>query len=302
MHPRTLYFVVTRSTAGKLKTLIDEVQPLEDLASRVQGDDETARLAAAEELATAYRRWFSASLEALPNDLRDRFRSEHDGSTWNQHIKHFLQDPRMKNPIYRDNMNEATKLVWKPWQYPYKERFIGPLRQQQQYLEEALARYGASSTTTDALELLEQISRKLPVTFAILQSEYRGRPGLTVNDEYDVQHILHAISVLHFEEVEPEEPTPKMAGGSSRLDFLLKQERAAIETKMMMMMMRPGLSKKQLRDDLAVDIAYFRVHPDVDALFVLVYDPTRKITNAAGFERDLYSDSDDFSVRVVITT
>ncbi|MGW5053570.1 PD-(D/E)XK nuclease domain-containing protein [Actinokineospora sp. NPDC004072] len=37
-----------------------------------------------------------------------------------------------------------------------------------------------------------------------------------------MQHILHSIAVLYFEEVEPEEPTPKMAGGSSRLDFLLR--------------------------------------------------------------------------------
>jgi hypothetical protein len=212
-------------------------------------------------------------------------------------IRSFLEDPLMKSPIYRDDMDETSKKIFKPWQHPVKDRFINPVRQQHQYLEEALIRLGASSITAEALELLAHIGRRLPITFSILEPGHRGRPGISVEDEYDVQHILHAIAVLHFDEVEPEEPTPTMAGASSRLDFLLKQERVAIETKMM----RANLSKNKLHHELASDIVYFRRHSDVDALFILVYDPKRKITNATGFENDLNSDSDDFHVRVVIT-
>jgi hypothetical protein len=40
----------------------------------------------------------------------------------------------------------------------------------------------------------------------------------------------------------------------------------------------------------------------MSSLFAFVHDPDRKITNAAGFEADLYSDSDEFPVRVVVAS
>jgi hypothetical protein len=288
--------MATRGTGGKLQDLADEVSRLEKLANNVQVDDDMAGAAAAEDLGTAYRHWFSACLQVLPEDLRERFRNEYEGGTFTARIKHFLQDPRKKSVIYREDMDEVSKRIWSPWQYAVKDQFLNPLRQQHQFLEEALARLGRSTVTTDALQLLERVARGLPNTFAILSAGHRGRSGLHVSDEYDVQHILHAVSVLHFEEVEPEEQTPKMAGASSRLDFLLKQERVAIETKMT----RDGLSRSKLREELASDILYFRAHPHVEALFIFVFDPKRKIMNESGFEHDLRSDSDDFLVRVVV--
>ncbi len=290
--------MATRSTAGKLQALIDEVSDLEAMAGNVQVEDEGAGSVVAERLAAAYRRWLSACLEALPEDLKGKFRNEYEGGAFTFKIKHFLQDPIMKNPLYAEDLDELTKKLLSPWQYPVKDRFINPLRQQHNYLEEARMRLGTSSAAADALHLLEQVGRRLSITLSILEAGHRDRPGISIDDEYDLQYILHAIAVLHFEEVEPEEPTPKMAGASSRLDFLLKQERVAIETKMM----RPSLSKNKLREELASDIVYFRAHPDVDALFILVYDPKRKRTNAAGFENALNSESDDFVVRIVIVS
>ena len=169
---------------------------------------------------------------------------------------------------------------------------------QKQILIEVLARHGISTLTLEGLALLELIARKLPVAFAILGESVRNRPGLKIVDEYAVQQVLHAALVLYFDEVEDEEPTPTMAGASSRLDFLLRRERIAIETKMLGL----HLTTKKLRSDLADDIQYFRAHPDAGALFVFVYDPKRKITNVAGFETDLHSDSDEFPVRVVVAS
>ena len=163
---------------------------------------------------------------------------------------------------------------------------------------EAHARYGASTDMLEGLDLLERITRRFPISFAILGQDIQNRPGIEITDEYDVQRILHAAAVLLFEEVEDEDPTPKMAGGSSRLDFLLRHERIAVETKMI----GKNLTVKKLRSDLADDILYFRAHPDAGSLFIFIYDPTRKITNAAGFERDLYSDSDEFPIRVVVAS
>ncbi|MQM24635.1 PD-(D/E)XK nuclease domain-containing protein [Glycomyces albidus] len=290
--------MTTRNTASRIRTLLQEAPALEDLGALVQGEDEPAGLAASELLAKEYRAWFSSSLGVLPEDLRDRFRFEYEGGGLKFRIKHFLQQPRTRSAFYNEDLDDNSKQIFSPWQHPFSDRFTGPLRQQQQYLEEALARLGTEAEAVDTLDFLEHVSRLLPMSFSILAQGHRDRSGLKIENEYDVQHVLHAILVLHFEEVEPEEPTPKMAGASSRLDFLLKQERVAIETKMM----RTSLSLRALRDELAVDIQYFRRHPDVDSLFILVYDPAHRIINARGFERDLSTGSDGFTVRAVITS
>ncbi|MGW0324479.1 PD-(D/E)XK nuclease domain-containing protein [Nocardia sp. NPDC003183] len=287
--------MATRNLATRLQALINEAANLEALADKIQGADETVGLAAANTLTTEYRNWYSAALSLVPDDLRDRFRAEYEGSTWTSKIKAFLDKPRDLSPFYQPDQT-VSGLNFSYWMHPTKDKFIAPFRQQVNYLSETLARIGSNPSSAVALDFLENATRKLPVTFTLLTGSHRGRAGIGVDDEYDVQHILHAILVLHFEEVEPEEPTPRMAGASSRLDFLLKQERVAIETKMI----RPGLSKNKLRSELADDIVYFRAHPHVNSLFIFVYDPLRKITNPTGFENDLNSDSDDFKIRVVI--
>ncbi|MEV5650518.1 hypothetical protein AB0L57_19895 [Nocardia sp. NPDC052254] len=289
--------MATRNLATRLQALIDEAANLEALADKIQCADEAAGLAAARTLSTEYRSWYSTALSLVSDDLRDRFRAEYEGGTWTYKIKSFLEKSREPNPFYNPDQT-ASGLNFTFWMCPVKEKFTSPFRQQVNYLSETLARIGSNSSSATALDFLEGASRKLPVTFALLTTGHRGRTGISVDDEYDVQHILHALLVLHFEEVEPEEPTPKMAGASSRLDFLLKQERVAIETKMI----RPGLTRNKLRSELADDIVYFRAHPHVDSLFILIYDPLRKITNPTGFENDLNSDYDDFKISVVIAS
>lgn len=85
------------------------------------------------------------------------------------------------------------------------------------------------------------------------------------------------------------------AGAHPRLDFLLKDERIAIETKMT----RSNLGPRRLGDELAQDILRYRKHDHADAYFALVYDPEKHIINASGFERDFPAEA-AFPVRVVI--
>lgn len=301
--PRIVMAMATRNMARRLQDLIEQASSFEALASTAQGDDEVVGLAAAKTLTTAYRGWFTSSMGLLPEDLRDRFRNEYEKGFPDYKIKYFMENPRKKNPIYRDDLPDASKEIWSYWQFPFKEKFVAPLNQQLSYLDEALARCRVDSGTAEALELLEKIARRLPIAFSILgRGDTKNAritiPKLSIVNEYDVQHILHSIAVLYFDEVEPEESTPKMAGSYSKLDFLLKGERVAVEVKMM----RDSLTLKKLRAELAEDIIYYRAHPNVTSLFALVYDPERTITNAVGFENDLRSDSDDFVVRVVIVS
>ena len=56
-------------------------------------------------------------------------------------------------------------------------------------------------------------------------------PEIDIQNEYDVQDLLHAILKLEFDDVRAEEYTPSYAGSNSRMDFLLKNEQIVIEVK-----------------------------------------------------------------------
>jgi hypothetical protein len=65
----------------------------------------------------------------------------------------------------------------------------------------------------------------------VLSARGRGRSPIQIVDEYDVQYILETILAVTFDDVRPEEWTPSYAGSSSRVDFVLKRHRVAVEAK-----------------------------------------------------------------------
>lgn len=116
-----------------------------------------------------------------------------------------------------------------------------------------------------------------------LQRRRAERPPLLINDEYDMQYLLGAALRLSFDDVREEEWTPSYAGGSARMDFLLKTERIVIEAKMA----RAGLGRREVGDQLGADILRYGAHPDCGTLVCFVYDPRQLLENPRGLERDL---------------
>lgn len=129
-----------------------------------------------------------------------------------------------------------------------------------------------------------------------LRHRYSSRNTLDVDDEYDVQDLLHALLRLYFEDVRNEEWAPSYAGGASRMDFLLKAEKTVIEVKKT----RKGLGDKELGKQLIEDKAKYKAHQDCKKLICFVYDPEGRIVNPRGIESDLNSEEDDFNVLVII--
>ena len=130
-----------------------------------------------------------------------------------------------------------------------------------------------------------------------LQKGHNGRPTLDVNDEYDVQDLFHALLMLFFDDIRPEEWTPSYAGGASRIDFLLPELETVVEIKKT----RPSLSTKDLGEQLLVDIAKYKGHPNCRNIFCMVYDPEGRIANPRGVENDLNKQSTpEIAVRVLI--
>lgn len=150
-----------------------------------------------------------------------------------------------------------------------------------------------ADAASDALRLCDAFHR-----VAIqLQNRYSGRGTLCVNDEYDVQDLLHSLLKIFFSDVRREEWTPSYAGGSSRMDFLLKDSRVVVEVKKT----RSGLGAREIGDQLIVDIAKYAQHPDCGTLICFVYDPDSLISNPRGLERDLNRQStEELTVLVAI--
>ncbi|MEW9553831.1 hypothetical protein [Nonomuraea sp. NPDC050783] len=283
---------MTRRVLEKIAELIRRTDTLASLADGVQNDARENREDLLRQLAEAYGAWYAEAMAILPSDHLEAFRKEYEGGFPTYKIKHFLQAGLELNTIFAELAAQGTI---SKWLYPVSTAFHAPLAEQKQILRNVVAQIGGSAGTLTTLDSLEEVFRRLPIAVTVLRQEVRGRPGLTVKDEYDLQRIVHAVLCLHHLDVRPEEYGPSRAGAHPRLDFLLKEERVAVETKMT----RTNLGPRKLGDELAQDILRYRAHDYADAYFALVYDPEKYIPNASGFEQDFRADT-SFPVRVVI--
>jgi hypothetical protein len=147
-----------------------------------------------------------------------------------------------------------------------------------------------------AIDKLEQLANRFHLVAQQLRNRHGGRETLRITDEYDVQDLFHALLRLEFDDVRPEEHTPSYAGGSSRMDFLLKAEQIVVEVKCT----RDGLGAREVGEQLLVDITKYQGHPNCKTLLCFVYDPSGRITNPSGIEADLSHDRHGLPTRVRI--
>ncbi len=150
--------------------------------------------------------------------------------------------------------------------------------------------------TKSPIELVKNLCDRFHLVARQIRDRHDDRDTIDILDEYDVQDLFHALLHIHFEDIRPEEWVPSNAGKSTRVDFLLKQERIVIEIKKT----RKGLSAKEVGSQLIEDIHRYKSHPDCDALICFVYDPEGRISNPRGLESDLNQSSEDFVVNVFI--
>lgn len=120
-----------------------------------------------------------------------------------------------------------------------------------------------------------------------LKRRRKNKTPYIIEDEYDVQDLLHALLRLDFGDIRKEEWTPSYAGGASRIDLVLKKEGILIEVKKT----RASLREKQIGDELIVDIERYKEYPDISTLVCFIYDPKQLIENPKGLEHDLEKQS-----------
>ncbi|WP_092180209.1 hypothetical protein [Pseudomonas sp. NFACC32-1] len=130
-----------------------------------------------------------------------------------------------------------------------------------------------------------------------LEHRPRGRKGVQLDDEYDVQFLVNALLRLQFDNVKPEEPSPSMAAGGTRADFLLPEHGLFIELKMT----RDGMTARSLADELILDIARYRAHPECHAIIFFVYDPRGLVKNTVALQTELSEIAGELPVSLIVS-
>ena len=115
-------------------------------------------------------------------------------------------------------------------------------------------------------EIIENIFEKFPRVANQLTKRYDNRDTLEIMDEYDVQDLLHALLLLYFDTAQDEEYTPSHCAKATRIDFIIKDIKIAIETKYA----SKKLKDKQLSNQIILDKERYFAHPDCEKLFFFV--------------------------------
>lgn len=171
-----------------------------------------------------------------------------------------------------------------------------PWAQKTRQLNQLIQKITNENNRTQPVQLVDKICSRFHLVAKQLRERYNSRQTLDIEDEYDVQDLLHALLRLFFDDIRPEEWTPSYAGKSARVDFLLKNEQIIIEVK------KTGKSvgRKELGDQLIIDIERYQSHPDCKILYCFVYDPEGRIANPKGIENDLCRKDEQLQVKVNI--
>jgi hypothetical protein len=153
------------------------------------------------------------------------------------------------------------------------------------------------SQDTEPEARIQQICSRFPKVARQIRERYDNRDTIRIQDEYDVQDLLHGLLRIDFDDVRDEEYSPSHAGSASRIDFLLKKEQIGIEVKYA----EGGNSEKRLKTELSEDKEHYQAHPNCMKLICFIYNPHLAISNPQGFENDISSSSENIETSVVVS-
>ena len=219
-----------------------------------------------------------------------------DFSQWKSELKNILKEIFWEI----DERVEAFGLI--KFGFSYNENFSSEQLQNKylNWLKEAdnfLNRliWELEQNKWESIEILENVFNRFTYVVSQLRRRYSNRSTLKINDEYDVQDLLHALLKIYFDDIRNEETNPSFAWASSRADFLLKDEKIVIEVKCTKSLQKD----KNIGEQIILDSSKYKDHPDCEMLVCFVYDPENFIKNPKGLEKDL-ENTEDLDVKVYI--
>ena len=160
----------------------------------------------------------------------------------------------------------------------------------------SIARGVESTLDQDPLNLIRKVCLRFHSVARQLRLRRDYRPTLEVDDDHDLQDLLCALLKVEFDEVSTEEWTPPYTEGAPRTTLFVNRDQIAIVAKKT----RPGLTPKELADQVTADSAYYRAQGRCSTLFCFMYDPEGRIGSPKRLETTLTSVSEHCWVEVLV--
>ncbi|MEK9140158.1 MAG: hypothetical protein AAB308_03800, partial [Nitrospirota bacterium] len=160
----------------------------------------------------------------------------------------------------------------------------------------SIARVIESTLDQDPLNLIRKVCLRFHSVARQLRLRRDYRPTLEVDDDYDLQDLLCALLKVEFDEVATDEWTPPYTGGAARTTLLVNRDQIAIVAKKT----GPGVTTKELADQVAADSAYYRTQGRCTTIFFFMYDPEGRIGSPKRLETTLTSVSEHCRVEVLV--
>lgn len=154
------------------------------------------------------------------------------------------------------------------------------------------------SVEVPTLKRLVKILERLPAVSRAIEKSNRwaSRDTLEITDEYDVQDLLRGVLHLDFDDIRPEVWSPNFAGTNTRIDFLLPAENILIEAKHT----KNAKAQKTITEELLIDIARYKTHPDVKHMVCAIWDTGHHLNNPVALKTDLEKQNEGFVTVVVM--
>jgi hypothetical protein len=160
----------------------------------------------------------------------------------------------------------------------------------------SIARVIESTPDQDPLNLIRKVCLRFHSVARQLRLRKDYRPTLEVDDDHDLQDLLCALLKVEFDEVATDEWTPPYTRGAPRTTLLVNRDQIAIVAKKT----GPGVTTKDLADQVAADSAYYRAQGRCSTVFCFMYDPEGRIGSPKRLETTLTSVSEHCRVEVLV--
>jgi hypothetical protein len=255
-----------------VQPLLDQLDELESAASRWQGGA-TPSQDEIRQVRDKYLAWYASAQRLIPDEKFEKFRDAYEGGLVIKRIRDFLSNPMEPNKFADPSDPNNPFGIY---QYSFEDCFRASAAIQREVLYEVTQ---LEVPLAAELERLADLLSRVPDYLKMLADA--GAPEIA--NESGLQKLLHPLLQILYADVRREDLVPQFAGGGSRVDFLLKEAGVVLETKMT----RPTLTDKKVGEELLVDWSRYRKHPDCAAIFGLIYDPARHISNPKGLQADL---------------
>jgi hypothetical protein len=155
---------------------------------------------------------------------------------------------------------------------------------------------GQRSDEDDSLAILRKVCSRFHIVARQLRLRKEYRATLEVEDDYDAQDLFFALLRLEFDEVGSEDWVPRYSEGATRTGFLLNKGNIVVVVKKT----RPGLTTRDIQDQLRIDSERFSSQRGHVVLFCFVYDPEGRIGNPTGFEAEVTSFSSRYRIELMV--